>query len=225
MTTSRLINVTSDKDYVIPAITLGEYDSVYYTDRGVRINKVKGKIHIGIARKNGEVACLCGQHHKQPKEVWYNPSVKQEPDITCGSCIRVMNSLYYEYIAIMNKLEQRIEEAEFHVVKHRTNSSTSNISAEITPVPRVVGTPVIETPVAYHRDKTLEQRLAMLKELNKYMTSKYHAFKPLYDHSVQLTKFGYSTSFSDVIEDYNRERGNLQLMLDELNKTIATHRR
>ena len=42
MTASRLIKVTSDKDYVIPAITLGEYNSVYYTE---------GKIHIGIARK------------------------------------------------------------------------------------------------------------------------------------------------------------------------------
>lgn len=221
MTTSRIIDATTDTNYVIPAITMGEYDNVYYsrTSTSLQINKRKGKIHVGIARKNSEVACLCGQHHKQPKEVWYNPSVEQEPDITCGSCIRVMDSLYFTHTDIMKKIGQKIEEAEFHVAKHRT-TATSDISSEITPVPRVVGQPILEVPVAYNRDKDYVQRRAMLCDLNNYITNKYHTYKPLYDHAMKLQAFGFTTSFTDVINDYNRERSNLNAMVTEFNNTI-----
>ena len=213
MTTSRLIDATTDTNYVIPAIMVDK--EKYYHQYA---------IHVGTF-VDGKSVSFCGQdHYSWMKEV----SVNEAPEITCKKCLYILRGLLRIkdsntiHTIINRKLGAKLQAV--HIKKERASKSTNTEPInplEEEPVDRLLGSHITEIPVAYHRDKTLEQRLEMLKELNRYVTHKYYTLKPLYDHSVQLAKCGFTSSFSDVVEDYNRERGNLQAMLDELNKTAA----
>lgn len=132
---TRHLKATKDADYIIPAITLGD-------------NKA---FHIGIDKGDGEVACLCGQHHKQNDDVWNSPSVEEAPYITCGSCLRSMKAIirYTDmrpFFAIMHAVGQKISTAAFHVKQERVNTTTSNRHYEIEEEPRIMSYPRM-TPI------------------------------------------------------------------------------
>jgi hypothetical protein len=130
-TVTRYIEATDTTNYILPAITL----NVPF--------KLKRAIHIGIDKKDGNVACLCGQHHRQEKDVWLSPSLDVAPLITCGGCLRVMKALTREhsakpYMVIMQKIGQKIKDAKFHVKQHNVSNNNGYDKSDIEPVSRIL---------------------------------------------------------------------------------------
>ncbi len=124
---TRYFDATKTTDYILPAITLGN-------DKA---------IHIGMDKGDGKTACLCGQHHKQTGDVWSSPEVAEEPDITCGSCLRSMKALIRStemrpFLVIMEAIGQKISTAKFHIKQERTNTSTSDGPYDVKPESRVI---------------------------------------------------------------------------------------
>lgn len=111
MEKSRLLNVDGMKNYVIPAIVLKKQKPWY-----------DNAIHIGRIKSDGSVACFCGQHLKQEKGLFTEPSLSTAEYITCKSCLQTLrnviaNAKVEPYKAIMSKLEQKFKDIEFHVVE------------------------------------------------------------------------------------------------------------
>lgn len=122
--TTRTIEKTDSVLYIIPAIQLKPFVEEGKKRYGERV------VHIG--RFNGDrdkVACLCGQHHKQPDDAFEFLNVNSHPDITCGGCIRSLKALLNRstgrpYEVIMKAIHQKIEDAEFHVKKEGSHSQS-----------------------------------------------------------------------------------------------------
>lgn len=134
---TRYIEATENADYILPAITLSD----------------KMATHIGVDKGNGEVACLCGQHHKQNDDVWNSPSVEEAPNITCGSCLRSVRAIIKStdirpFLSIMQAIGQKISTAAWHIKQSRVNTSTSNGPYKIEEEPRIMAYPR-ETPIGF----------------------------------------------------------------------------
>lgn len=218
MTTSRLIDATSDMNYVIPAITVDK--DKYYQQYAVHIGAIIGKESDGEDR----YASFCGQdYYSWMKEV----TVNEAPEITCKKCLHILRNLTNikdsesVHTVISNRLNTRL--LKVHVKKEHSNYTNSEPinPLEEEPVNRVLGVPIMEIPVAYCRDKTYEQRLGMLAATSEYLTKKYEALKPLRDSAVLLARCGFTSSFIDVINEYNLGVSNLRAMMAELNNTAT----
>lgn len=136
---TRFFSMNSEHDYVVPAITLANINSRVTSN-------YSACIHVGIDKGNGEVACFCGQHHKQDKDVWKSPSVEEAANITCKMCNKTMERLIRTssdpYKAIMEKLGQKISEIETHTPKKGVNSTSVCMPTELVTEPRVIGNPI-----------------------------------------------------------------------------------
>jgi len=140
---TRFIEADEVNDYVLPAITLGKYEkAIQCRDSHFRSPQYERKIHIGIDKGNSKVACLCGQHHRQPSDLWKSPSIESSPNITCGSCIRAMRAILRKsssksYILVIRKIGQKIKDAQFHDRQKGASSNCGNKNYIVIPEPRV----------------------------------------------------------------------------------------
>ena len=120
---TRYIEATDTTDYILPAIQLAKYKNRMVMPSSLR--SYPRAIHIGIDKGSGVAATLCGQHHKRNNtDEWYTlDDVEEYPNITCGSCLRVMKRLISSsgarpYMVIINTVGQKIRNAKFHVKKN-----------------------------------------------------------------------------------------------------------
>lgn len=136
--TTRTIEKTDSVLYIIPAIQLKplrDEETKRYGERA---------IHIGLYKRDDDkVACLCGQHHKQPSDAFEFLNVKSHPNITCGGCIRSLRKLLREssgkpYEVIMDAINQKIEDAEFHTKKEGSQGHQSYGPYDVEPESRIL---------------------------------------------------------------------------------------
>ena len=166
---SRFIEVDAQHDYVVPVITLGDYERSYRTVTGYSFQKRTGAVHVGIDKGEGKVACFCGQHHKQESVVWKSPSIETAPDITCKMCLKTMRKLIRgsasPYQSVIEALGQKLVKAQFHERQEGKNNNSTYVPGMPEEVSRILKGPD-QTPI-------------FLKALNQGVYPTQHTHAPI----------------------------------------------
>jgi hypothetical protein len=68
------------------------------------------------------------------------------------------------------------------------------------------------------KDRSLTQRFAMIRAYSEYLHKKYLNFQPIADMVRLRFNLGLDTPLMGVVNDYNREQHNLELMVKGLRK-------